>query len=145
MQRLSGPSELAYSCPHCHNWLEAATATWQGWILCPECHRPGLPPPRAIQRLRRRVEQKDPHLPYDRPSPSAGDPRREALTSRGPSLSPGRLSQSSTSRLIVLTGLVISLFLLLVAYLDRSSQSSAIFGFLTIVFFLLMLRLPRGQ
>jgi hypothetical protein len=52
---------------------------------------------------------------------------------------------SSASRLIVLTGLIVSLCLLLVGYLDRSSQSSAIFGFLTIFFFLLLLRLPRNR
>jgi hypothetical protein len=46
---------------------------------------------------------------------------------------------------IVSTGLVVSLFLLLVGYLDRSSQNSAIFGFLTVLFFLLLLRLPKGR
>jgi hypothetical protein len=46
---------------------------------------------------------------------------------------------------IVSTGLIVSMFLLLVAYLDRSSQSSAIFGFLTVLFFLLLLRLPRRR
>ena len=56
-----------------------------------------------------------------------------------------RRAPSSASKLIVLTGLVVSVFLLLVAYVDRSSQSSAVFGFLTILFFLLLLRLPRGR
>jgi hypothetical protein len=62
-------------------------------------------------------------------------------------LSPGprRSAPSSATRLIVSTGLIVSLFLLLVAYLDRSSQSSAIFGFLTVLFFLLLLRLPKNR
>jgi hypothetical protein len=60
-------------------------------------------------------------------------------------LSSRRAPASSASRLIVSTGLIVSLFLLLVAYLDRSSQSSAIFGFLTILFFLLLLRLPKQR
>ena len=61
-----------------------------------------------------------------------------------PHLAP-RSSPSSASRVIVSTGLMVSIFLLLVAYLDRSSQSSAIFGFLTVIFFLLLLRLPRRR
>jgi hypothetical protein len=56
-----------------------------------------------------------------------------------------RSSPSSASRVIVSTGLIVSIFLLLVAYLDRSSQSSAIFGFLTVLFFLLLLRLPKRR
>jgi hypothetical protein len=56
-----------------------------------------------------------------------------------------RQPPSSASRVIVSTGLIVSIFLLLVAYLDRSSQSSAIFGFLTVLFFLLLLRLPRRR
>jgi hypothetical protein len=56
-----------------------------------------------------------------------------------------RETPSSASRLIVSTGLIVSLFLLLVGYLDRSSQSSAIFGFLTVIFFLVLLRLPKGR
>jgi hypothetical protein len=54
-----------------------------------------------------------------------------------------RTSASSASRLIVTTGLIVSAFLLLIAYLDRSSYNSAIFGCLTVVFFLLLLRMPR--
>ena len=54
---------------------------------------------------------------------------------------------SSASRLIVTTGLVISAFLLLMAYLDRSTSSStsAIFGTLTALFFLLLLRMPKRR
>ena len=58
---------------------------------------------------------------------------------------PDRAAPSSATRLIVSTGLIVSLCLLLVGYLDRSSQNSAIFGFLTIFFFLLLLRLPRSR
>ena len=39
--------------------------------------------------------------------------------------------------------ILVSAFLLLIAYLDRSSHNSAIFGCLTVVFFLLLLRTPR--
>ncbi len=39
-----------------------------------------------------------------------------------------------------LTGLVISLFLLLIAYLDENTQISSIAGSLSIIFFLLLIR-----
>jgi hypothetical protein len=47
--------------------------------------------------------------------------------------------------LIVTTGLVVSAFLLLIAYLDRSPPNRVIFGTLTVVFFLLLLRMPRRR
>jgi hypothetical protein len=56
-----------------------------------------------------------------------------------------RANSSSASRLIVSTGLFVSAFLLLVAYLDRSSHSLAIFGTLTVIFFILLLRIPRPR
>jgi hypothetical protein len=55
-----------------------------------------------------------------------------------------RTSVWSSSRLIVITGLIVSAFLLLINFLDRSTPNSAIFGCLTVVFFLLLLR-TRGS
>jgi hypothetical protein len=43
--------------------------------------------------------------------------------------------------LIVSTGLFASAFLLLNAYLDRSRQSIALFGTLTVVFLVILLRI----
>jgi len=53
-------------------------------------------------------------------------------------------SSPSASRLIISTGLFVSAFLLFMAWLDRSSHNLAIFGTLTVVFFLL-LRIPRRR
>jgi len=47
--------------------------------------------------------------------------------------------------LIAGTGLVVSAFLLLVAWLDRSLYSSVVFGTLTAIFLVALLRLPRKQ
>jgi hypothetical protein len=44
--------------------------------------------------------------------------------------------------LITGTGLLVSAFLLLVAWLDRSSHSSVVFGSLTAIFLVALLRLP---
>ena len=45
-------------------------------------------------------------------------------------------------RMVFLTGLVMSLFILLIAYLDDNQRATTIFGALAIIFFLLLLRLP---
>jgi hypothetical protein len=51
-------------------------------------------------------------------------------------------SPVSALRLIFLTGFVLSLFLLLMAYIEQNQQTTGIFGFLSIGFFLLLLRTP---
>jgi hypothetical protein len=50
---------------------------------------------------------------------------------------------TSPARLIFTTGLVISLILALLAFLDLRPRTTAIFGFLAIAFFLMLLRTPR--
>jgi len=47
------------------------------------------------------------------------------------------------ARLIFKTGLFLSLALLLISYLDQNSRNTAIFGALSVIFFFLLLRLPR--
>jgi len=136
----------SYHCPHCRALLVLGHERWQGWVLCPECDRPGLPPERAVPRTasRKRMEKASPITPEL--SPYLSKAGGATATPFAPSVPLGsRSSPSSASRVIVSTGLIVSIFLLLVAYLDRSSQSSAIFGFLTVLFFLLLLRLPKRR
>jgi hypothetical protein len=57
----------------------------------------------------------------------------------------GRLAHTSAARLIFTTGFVLCLLLTLIAFLDFSPGRLAIFGFLTIAFFLLLLRTPRKR
>jgi hypothetical protein len=40
--------------------------------------------------------------------------------------------------------LILSLFLLLVFYMEQNKQATAIFGFLSIAFFFLLLRIPTS-
>jgi hypothetical protein len=49
------------------------------------------------------------------------------------------------ARLIFKTGFILSLALLLISYLDQKSTNTAIFGALAVVFFLLLLRLPKRR
>jgi hypothetical protein len=135
-----------YFCPHCHLPLEAKPGSWQGWLLCPRCGLPSLPPEplqRSPRKRRRPAKQKAVGAVSAAPGPSRPEKTATVTAPRAPGAD--RAASSSASRLIVSTGLVVSLCLLLVGYLDRSSQNSAIFGFLTIVFFLLLLRLPRNR
>src|SRR6516164_7168620 len=41
----------AYPCPHCQTMLEPPEEPWRGWVRCPQCGQPGLPPER-LQRAR---------------------------------------------------------------------------------------------
>ena len=135
----------AYACPHCHRLLEAGDEGWLGWLLCPGCGQPGLPPARLRRprplRSRLPAEGRD-NLP---PGPT---PEAPAFTNGPAVLAPplGRSpAASGAGRLIVRTGLVVSLVLLFFAYLERSTPNLAVFGFLTVVFFVLLLWLPRPR
>jgi hypothetical protein len=51
-------------------------------------------------------------------------------------------SPVSGLRLIFMTGFILSLFLLLIAFMDQNQQTTAIFAFLSLAFLLLLLRTP---
>ena len=129
---------VTYPCPGCQIELEARHGGWQGWLRCPACGTPALPPEFLLghPRTRRRVEG-----PREDADVIVIDPATEA----SPALDPAPLTVSSpvsALRLIFLTGLILSLFLLLVFYMEQNKQATAIFGFLAIAFFFLLLRTP---
>ena len=41
-----------YPCPNCHLPLEAKPGSWQGWLLCPRCGLPSLPPEHVLSSPR---------------------------------------------------------------------------------------------
>jgi hypothetical protein len=132
---------VTYPCPGCKVELESQHGGWGGWLRCPSCGMPSLPPEILLGHptTRRRVRdfggddvliiEADDGVP-----PRAAPP--DPATLIGPPTSPA----ISALRLVFLTGLVISLFLLLIAYLDENTQISSIAGSLSIIFFLLLLR-----
>jgi hypothetical protein len=136
----------SYVCPHCQALLEVPDRPWRGWVICPGCRLPSLPPERLkARRSSRRAPAHQHEGPQDSVFERPGSLDEPASTMK---LSAPRVSQSSpssASRLIVSTGLFMSAFLLLVAWLDRSSHSLAIFGSLTVIFFILLLRIPRDR
>jgi hypothetical protein len=131
---------VTYNCPHCHAELEARSGGWQGWLRCPSCKRPSLAPELMTgQRGPRR------RVPI---SNDQDDVLVITALAQGPA-APHRLvpagSSSSPARLIFSTGLIVSLFLLLIFFLDENTINMAIFGFLALVFFVLLLRTPGGR
>ena len=129
---------VTYPCPGCQTELEARHGGWQGWLRCPVCGVPALPPEFLLghPQTRRRVQgppEDDDVIVID----------SAAESSDGLDPAPIRVSSPvSAPRLIFLTGLILSLFLLLVFYMEQNQQATAIFGFLAIAFFFLLLRTP---
>src|SRR5262249_3416525 len=112
---------VVYSCPYCKAELEAQDGGWQGGLRCPAGGRPSLPPESLFGRAgaRRRVEI------------LAGNDADDILvigTSTQDRRAPDRLVPASSHhisapRLIFTTGFAISLFLLLIAFLDQNTQN----------------------
>jgi hypothetical protein len=135
---------VAYHCPHCGVALQAEDDGWSGWRRCPACARLALPP------------KVDPRVRLNRSS------NRNAASSAGGSAEvdgiaapedavPEQFAQTGSSpaigpaRVIFRTGLILSLALVLISYLDQNSRNAAIFGALAVIFFFLLLRLPRKR
>ncbi len=116
---------VRYDCPHCRVGLIAESDRWSGWRLCPSCGKSGLPP------MPRPARTKAPHA--NLPAGGAGR-RAEAWIASGDLVDPESTNwrevyasdlplptpESKLAKVVVPVGLAIALFLLLVAFLDRS-------------------------
>jgi hypothetical protein len=135
---------VSYACPNCRTQLEAPSTGWDGWLRCPVCKWPSLPPEVMVdhRETRRRTAQpnaNDTILTIPALPEGALEPDSLATDSDG------RSSHSTPARLIFTTGFALSLFLVLVAYLDERMGRMAIFGILSIGFFFLLVRSPRNR
>jgi hypothetical protein len=134
---------VTYPCPHCRLELEAQHGGWQGWLRCPACGTPSLPPeilfghPATLRRVRELAGADDEILVIGDDA-ATGDctPSTAALIGEPPS------ALVSSLRLLFLTGLAISLFILLISFLDENQIVTASSGVIALIFFLLLLRLP---
>jgi hypothetical protein len=133
---------VTYPCPRCQVELESEHGGWQGWLKCPVCDTPALPPefllghPAVRRRVRAAALERGVIVIGDE-TPDGATP---AATSPAAEAAPSTLV--NTLRLVFITGLVTSLFLLLIAFVDQNTRASYIFGALSAVFFLLLLRTP---
>jgi len=140
---------VRYDCPHCRVGLASVVGRWRGWLLCPACGKPGLPP--APLRARYSYHQ------ARTLSPEGAGLRAEAwiasgdlpdenwpLWSRGAPIRPSRPSRrESLVRTFIAAGLIVSLFCLLVGYLDRSGGVAGFGGLGTLIFLWLRVRTSR--
>lgn len=129
---------VTYPCPHCRLELEAEHDGWQGWLRCPSCGTPSLPPeillghPATMRRVRGMGDvDEDVLVIGDEAAPEAAD-----LLGEPPS------TVVSSLRLAFVTGLVISLFILLVSFIDENQVVTGFASAFALIFFLLLLRLP---
>ncbi len=137
---------VEYSCPKCRAELEAEEGRWQGWVRCPACDAPALPPeillghPSARRRVIGAVG-----VEYV-PDLFTEDTDAEESAEPDPVIEPPHWTSGETLRTVFLAGLLMSLFLLLFAYSDGHWSLVGIFGALAFVFFLLLwLRPSRRQ
>jgi hypothetical protein len=135
---------VSYACPSCRTQLETRSTGWDGWLRCPVCKWPSLPPEVMVNRgeSRRRVglqNVEDDVLVIAESPEGARDPGSR------PSAGFGRSSHSSPARLIITTGFAFSLFLVLVAYLEERMGNVVIFTILAIGFFFMLVRAPRNR
>lgn len=136
-------SSVFYECPHCQAALEARPGRWNGWRLCPSCGRPGLPPnPAPVVAVKAPsasgVKQAEAWI-------AAGgvDEARPSVAARVPRSTPRSSPTSSTARVVVMTGLIVSMFLALIAYLDHNPRNAGVFGLASFVFFWLLVRISK--
>jgi hypothetical protein len=135
---------VTYSCPHCLVELEAPAGSWDGWVRCSSCARTFLPPaperlPRGLNANATAASGAIDHAPINDGSTFV-EPEMEAI-----GLLTGRQTSTSGARLVFITGLVLCGFLSLIFFLVHEPGKLAIFGGLTIGFFLLLLRSPRKR
>ncbi len=129
-----------YPCPQCRAELEAVSHDWDGWQRCPKCGLPSLPP--EVLRLRGQgslgtfTTSSDDILVIPDSPEDVGDAQLTGL------ISDGRPSYVSGARLIFRTGLLVSLGLAFIFFLDRRTTNTVIFGSLALIFFVLLLRTP---
>lgn len=137
---------VTYSCPQCHLELESQHGGWEGWLRCPSCGTPSMPPeillghPATMRRIREAGEGNGDVLVIgDEESTDTDD--SDPAAAIGPPASP----VLGTLRLVFLSGLLMSLFVLLIAYLDDNQVAMSIFGGLAFLFFLLIFRIPARR
>jgi hypothetical protein len=136
----------SYPCPHCHALLEPCQEDWHGWVSCPQCGLPGLPPAQVRSpKASRRPVARQSSLFEGAARKADGMLGEPAPPAGSPSSRKGQSQTSSAPLLIVSSGLFVSAFLLLVAYLDRSTQNMSLFGTLTIVFLVVLVRMRMSR
>jgi hypothetical protein len=135
-------NSLTFTCEHCLAELEMPSGGWDGWLRCRSCGRVFLPP--DLEKLR--LKSAGSAVPgTDSAMPQGADSPNGAAGFIVPQPVSGRMSHTSPARLVFTTGFVLCLLLTFIKFLDYSPGAMTIFGFLTLAFFLLLMRTPRKR
>lgn len=129
MSSASPMSTIVYECPSCRAKLRTGSEAWRGWLRCPGCNRALLPPEPRRQHATPALGDVAGRLPTLEPESWVREPSRPAW---------------NPLRLVLVTGLVFSLFMTLVSFLDQSMNTGPVFRVLSVVFLVLLFR-PRRR
>jgi hypothetical protein len=133
-----------YPCPHCRADLVSGSDGWSGWRRCPSCGLSCLPPEPEWHdvRFRRQAGAKAAQNVLEiRDRAEDNLSSTDAMTTQVI----GRAVHTSPTRLIFKTGLVASVALTFIAFLDHRTTHSVVFGCLAVVFLLLVLGGPGSR
>jgi hypothetical protein len=132
---------VAYACPHCNAALEVRQGDWPGWLRCPICTRPSLPPEPSASTAGHRVEvvADEPQGPLF-PSLENGEKELEFRLEQV-----AKAKKFSTPRLIFSTGFVLSLMLVFAYSYEGDAVRMSIFGVLAVVSLLVVVRLRSAS
>jgi hypothetical protein len=124
---------VTYRCPTCQAALEARTSEAHTWLRCPKCGRASLPPEYVRTPPPRRHAPGEDILVI---GPDAVDPRRAVSESA---------HSGSGRRIAMAVGMLISVGMLIVSFLDGNPTNVGIFGVTTIVLLAIAAYLGRGR
>jgi hypothetical protein len=134
------------TCAHCHAALLADARGWRGWMLCPRCERPFLPPEPDPHWLIHEAEAGEiAGAAREEPADALGRLIRPAGAEDGASVPWSPVARTSAGLFFSATGLVVSSLLSLMAYLDRSPQNATIFGVLSVAFLFAVVQLRKRR
>lgn len=118
--------------------LDAPEGGWDGWVRCRACSRLFLPEDfLGLPEARDAEGSGDANGTPLEYSDQVGDGLPRPLT--------GRMAHTSVARVVLSSGFVICLLATLIFFLEFSPGRMGIFGFMSIVFFLLLMRTPRKR
>lgn len=131
-----------YACPRCHAALEARLSGAPSWLRCPSCGRASLPP--EHNRMAPPPMVDDQTLVIGNFTTGAATASMP-LPVRPRSTTPFPARQGTptpTARVLLGSGLFLTVLLFLLSLLDSNGGRAGVFGFLAVVCLILLARKP---
>lgn len=116
---------VTYRCPRCDAALEARTRESHTWLRCPRCGRASLPP--------EHMRTPPPPVALDDDVLVIGSAPDDVAAPRA-----GRRHPGGTRRISLAAGILISLTMLMISFVDGNTVNVGIFGVVTLVLFAIL-------